>query len=175
MSVFVCFGTQHNFKSWLIRKVTASPYSHAWVEYDSSMWSMRMVVHAQPTGIMIETAANVHKEYIIKKRYRFIHVGAERGLKRCKKYLGKPYDFKAVLTNGLLLVLYRLIPIKRFQDWLWSKTVKDHSKYSCTEFAALMMKNSGYVKARGLDEETVTPGELAAFCQSSAAFTEEKV
>ncbi|RLI84122.1 MAG: hypothetical protein DRP01_08415, partial [Archaeoglobales archaeon] len=55
MAIYLGFGNQDNLKSWLIQKVTKGKYSHSWIEYDSSTWGGRMIVHAQDNGIVIQT------------------------------------------------------------------------------------------------------------------------
>jgi len=124
-----------------------------------------MVIHAIDQGITIQTPETVYKNYEVKKRYKFDWIYAEEGLKKCREYIGKPYDFKSVILNGLLLLLYYMVPIKKFRDWLWTKTVKDHSKYSCSEFDVLMMQKAEYPPALTIDAELTTPVKLEDFCE----------
>lgn len=165
MAVYICFGSQPgNLKSWLIRKLTKGPYSHTWIEYDSDTWAARMVVHAQSSGIVVESPDTVYEEYTLMKRYQCTFSGADEGLRKCYSYIGKPYDYKVILTNMLLMILYYMVPIKKFRAWLWTRTVTNSNAYSCSELGTLLLKNSGYMAAQGLDPELVTPTELENFC-----------
>jgi len=177
MAVYLCFGSQpYNLKSWLIRKLTRGPYSHTWIEYDSDTWGAKMVVHAQPSGIVVEAPETVYEEYTLMKRYQCTFSGAEEGLRKCYGYIGKPYDYKVILTHMFLLILYYMVPIKKFRDWLWTKTVTNSSAYSCSELGALLLLNSGYFPAQDMDPELVTPTDLSQFCSERPLdFLPEKV
>lgn len=165
MEINVCFGTNKSFKSRLICWTTRSSLSHSWVEYDSHVWEGRWVAHATARGVIKEIQPNVRKRYPTHRIYR-CKADLKKGLRAVRTYVGTAdYDF-GVIWNGVLLLLHR---VTRWQ-WLYNIAARNTAKLTCSEFVALILKESGLPEMDEIDPELTTTGELETLVSKSSAF-----
>jgi len=163
--ISIGFGTNRKWTSCLIRWATGSEYSHVWVEYESSVWGGTWVAHAGPKGVVKETQENVYKKYPKHRIYDFSG-DLTKGLHAVKGDVGADYDYRSVIWNGLLLVLYTATR----WNYLHSLVTRNTSKLSCSEFVAKILKECGVEGTETFDPELTTPGDLERFCAHSDHF-----
>ena len=162
----IVFGTNDKLTSRLIRWVTKSPWSHVWIEYKSQTWGGHwMAIHSSAKGVVIEPCENVRKRYPKCKTYE-CRADIGNGLLAIRHYLGADYDYKAVLWNGFLLLVYTFCPVRELFDIV----ERNNARFSCSELASIILKQAKIRGAHGLDPELMTPGMLERFCSSNDLF-----
>jgi hypothetical protein len=165
MALYVCFGTSHDFKSWLICKITDSKVSHSWIEYPSHVWGGQWVAHSTSRGVIKEIQESVRERYPVHEIYE-CKADLKKGLDSVRKYVGTAdYDF-GVLWNGVLLLVYKLIKWK----WLYHLVIRNTAKLTCSEFVALILKNAELPGTEEIDPELTTTGQLKAIVTASDDF-----
>lgn len=161
-NVYVCFGRWDNLISRLIRWATKGEWSHCWIEYDSKRWGARMAVHSDRKGVIVEPMTNFIERrgqplakaiYKVSNREIDGHKpDLDLGFMRSRHYLGKDYGYFAVISNLIILTLWRA-------GWKSLEGVQDVGKYVCSEFCALFIKNSEI--PTNLDPELTWPSKLS--------------
>lgn len=162
--ICIGFGTNEKWTSKLIRWATGSEWSHAWLEYPSSVLGGRWAVHSGAQGVVLVPLERVERAYTKRKIYE---CGAPLGpgLDWARKFIGVSYDF-GVIWNGLLLVLHRATG----WEWLHRMVVRNAVKMSCSEFVAGILKASGVAGTEDVDIELTPPGDLERLCYNSDDF-----
>lgn len=158
----VCFGTNDKFHSKLIRKITESKWSHAWLEFECK--GELLALQSGFGGVEIYPAKKIRKEYPKHIIYRN-EFDPSNGFKWGFNHLGYGYDY-GVIVNAIILILFKLTKWK----WLWKILLKNASKFSCSEFACLFLQKC---EIQGLDKyeaEFTTPFDLSEFCEKSKDF-----
>lgn len=152
--VYICFGRWATLKSWLIRWVTRSEWSHVWIEYSSDRWQSRMVVHSDLKGVIVEPVSNFYERRSRPSASAIYKVSKGRtdlGFLESKRYLGKDYGYIAVIINIFLLLLWRA-------GFKGLEGVRDVGRYICSEFCTLFIKHCQI--PCDLDPEHTWPGKL---------------
>lgn len=156
--VFVVgFGTNQEPMSKLVRNITGSPWSHSWIEYSSLSFGGLWAVHAQKTGVIKERIFDVWRKYPTRKRFEIKH-DIREGIKIALAAVGKPYDFRSVFINSIILYWWRMT------GKLVADPVRDATLYSCSELVTVALIESEFPGANTLDPELTTPGMLFEFC-----------
>jgi len=152
------FSRSNNFTGWLIRKALGGRWNHVWIGYTDPIWGGQWVTHAISDGVTIQKAELLKENYDESECFQVIGLDMRQGMRETRDYVNKPYDFKAVILNGLLLLLYRLTKIE------WFNPIIDHNKASCSEFATLILQRANFKPVQGKEAELVPPdGERGLF------------
>jgi hypothetical protein len=174
--------TKGSFLSWLIRKFTRGKYSHSWISYPSDLWGGYWMAHSDEKGVRKIPAV----PYLSNEKIRYAQWRCKfdlgPALKKCRNYVGKKYDFKALLIG---------FPLKFLVYWLSGKTImnptQDKSKMTCSEFVAIILQAVTFTKEQSEDfgvnhtgslpdvdqwnAESITPKELDDyFCKYPELF-----
>jgi len=148
--VRLCFGREDNLRSKLIRWSTAGLWSHVWFELE--LFNQRWVLHSAVGGVCLVPPSRL-PAYTATAVVE-LPVAVSELLVAARARMGAGYDF-GVIPNGLLLVAFRLTGIR------WFDPVRNGNRFSCSEFAALVLQQAGMDKLSHLDPELTTPGMLA--------------
>lgn len=101
MQAFIGFSTPNYFNpvSWLIRKITKSEVSHAWVVFTSEMDDCEMVREAHELGFRQITFEHFKKHNNVVQLIP-LDVDATPGLRMLGQHLGEAYDYPGLLGMG---------------------------------------------------------------------------
>jgi len=162
--ILVGVGTNKKWHSRLVRRVTDSWASHAWLEIvePDSAW----VIHAQPEGVVRQHLGKVLRAYPTYRRYllRCSPGDMRRAELSALSYVGRPYDW-GVIRNALRLLWWKrtgsVIPPQR-RPW----------QLHCTEFVCLVLRELDIPDTSVLDPEATTPGKLAEWLTDHPDFKE---
>ena len=149
--VVIGFSRSNNFTGWLIRKATGGRYNHVWIGYDEPVWSGRWVTHAIDEGVIPQRAEMLLKKYDESVCFKVDGIDITDGMKKCRDYVNRKYDYKAVILNGLLLLLYRMTGVE------WFNPIINQNRISCSEFIALVLQASNYKPVMGKLAELYPP------------------
>jgi hypothetical protein len=150
--IVIGFSRSNNFTGWLIRKATGGRWNHAWIGYTDPIWGGQWVTHAISEGVSVQRAELVKESYDESVCFQVIGgIDVAQGMRETRDYVNKPYDFRAVILNGLLLLLYRLTGVE------WFNPIIDHNKASCSEFVALILQRANFTAVQGKDAEEFPP------------------
>jgi len=146
--IVIGFSRARNFKSWLIQAVTGGRWSHTWIGYTDREWGGQWVAHAIDKGVTIQRAELIKEHYDESECFQVLGgVDIDQGMRETRDYINRPYDFKAVMWNGLLLLLYRLTGVE------WFNPIVEHNKVSCSEFVGLVLQRSNFKPVQGREAE----------------------
>lgn len=162
--ICVGFGTNDKWTSRLIRWATRSEWSHAWIEYPSSILGGRWAVHAGPNGVVPVPIEQVEEAYPKRKLYE-CSVNLDLGFQWARNRIGAKYDY-GVIWNGIILVLHRVTG----WEWLNEVVTRNAVRMSCSEFVAGILKASGVDGTADMDIELTPPGDLERLCHDSGDF-----
>jgi hypothetical protein len=156
--VVVGFSRSNNFLGWLIRKATGGNWNHAWIGYKDPIWGGQWVTHAISDGVIPQRAELLNKNYDKSTCFEVVDLDMVSAMRKTRDYVNKKYDFKAVILNGLLLVLYKLTAVE------WFNPIIDHNKVSCSEFVALILQHAGFAPVMHKNAEMFPPdGAMGLF------------
>lgn len=162
--ICIGFSRGRSVRSKLIRWATGTEWSHVWIEYPSHVWGGRWVAHSAENGVVKVPAEPYLASCETVKRFE-AQVDLTKGLRACREFVGRDYDYK-VIWNALLLVVHRWTSWK----WLLGLASRDISRMTCSEFVATILKKAGLPEARGMEPEFITPGDLFKLCETSDKF-----
>lgn len=161
MKAIIGFSRDNSFKSKLIRWVTRSPVSHAFICYDSPIWGPNVIVHATARGIVVEPYERAMKGQTV-KLFELEH-DMSSGFAAVREYLTAGYDFRSVIWNGILYVLFWLTGAR----FLWKLIARNAARVSCSEFGVLWLQGAEFPESKELDAELTHPGMLLEFATES--------
>jgi hypothetical protein len=121
-----------------------------------------MAFHAVETGVVVEPFAHARSRYKNFKIYETIK-DYDNFEEITKKYVGKKYDFKCTIWNGILLVLFGLFRL----EFLYSLAIRDKSRFSCADLTSFIFKDLEFKGSEYLDPDLVYPGLLEHYCSMS--------
>ena len=155
--VRIGFSTTNAVLSRLIRRVTGSSVSHAFLVYRDADFDRVMVMEAVGAGFRIVPLDKFEKHNrmvaIVTPRHPI-----DEGLKAAVEWLGEAYDSGGLVGMGLLLAVRALrLRVRRGRNVLANRRT-----LFCSEAVARACRASGYPGFR-LDPETTTPQDLFAF------------
>lgn len=143
-----------------IRWFTGSPWAHCWIEYPSHTWGSRWIAHATERGILKELAQPKLDHWRTVARYEVVP-DITRGLEACRGYVGKPYDFMAIVGHAIRIVAH----------WATGKLFfnpsRNAARLTCSEFVARILQEAEVRGTEGWDPESVAPGDIEELCSTS--------
>ena len=150
-SITIGFSTTDKLISKIIRWITGSKISHAWIGYYDETLGQRMVLQAEAWGYETRPWTRWIKqnkwvaEFIVPGRDK-----AKLALQNIATFLGVKYDYGAAFLLG-------------FRRWFgrWIKLpYRNPGKLMCTEAVVKFLKIGGYPVADDLDLELTEPDVL---------------
>jgi hypothetical protein len=158
--VFVGFSTPRRWNplSWLIRVLTRSRVSHAWLLVDDPAFQLRLVLEAHSNGFRLVTLARFALDNRVVALVQPAHP-LDRGLPEAGTWLGEEFD-----TIGLVgmawVVLRRLFHLSPGKN-----PFRSARALFCSESVVRTLKAAGYPGAEGLGDEDETPEDVLDFLQ----------
>lgn len=158
-TIVIGFSRSRDFKGWLIRKAIGGFWNHTWIGYTDPVWGGKWVAHATNDGVVLQRAEELEKQYEASAGFKVIgDLDIFQAMQQTRDYIGLPYDYKAVILNGLLLLLYRLTGIQ------WFSPIVDNNRISCSEFVALILQRANFLPVQERVAELYSPdGERGLF------------
>jgi hypothetical protein len=151
----VGFSTSTHLVSTIIRAVTRSKVSHAWLVYYDQDFERDMVLEASAHGfrlVPLDVFARSNTVLAVHDLGRTLH----QGLRSLSAWLGSRYDGLGLM--GMAWVM--------FGKWLrcrWKNPFRSTNTMFCTEAIVRALQADGYPGAEALDPEGTTPAELLVF------------
>jgi hypothetical protein len=159
--ITIGFGTEDTLKGRLIRWATDSPWSHAWIEYDSEVFGGGWVIHSWVDGVVLVPREQVYQKYPRRRLLQVVGGDVRNGLFWARGRISAPYDF-GMIWNALLLVTYRAFG----WEWLRKLAMRNASRYTCSEFVGAFLRAAGILPS-STDVELLTPGDVLELCEKS--------
>lgn len=156
--VFVGFSTPRvwNPLSALIRAMTRSRTSHAWLLVEDPAFALRLVLEAHSSGFRLVSFTRFVKENRVVALVEPAHP-LEPGLPAAGAWLGEAFDVLGLF--GIFLALLR----RYWHQGPLRNPFPTPSALFCSESVIRTMKAAGYPGADALDPEGTTPAELLEF------------
>lgn len=153
----VGFSThEKNVMSRMIRWLTGSKASHAWLLVEDTFFGLEMVMEATETGFRLIPYDNFKAEgndivTVLEPPYAL-----DVGVQQAARWLGESYDF-AGLFGSVLVLLGRWLKRK------WRNPVASSKSMFCSEAVVRVMVAASYPGAEAFDPEGTTPQDLLDF------------
>ncbi len=162
--VFVGFSTPRlwNPLSALIRAMTHSRTSHAWLLVEDPAFKLRLVLEAHSSGFRLVSFARFVKENVVVALVEPSHP-VDPGLPAAGEWLGESFD-----VIGLFGIFLTLLG-RWFRQRPWRNPFPTPSALFCSEAVIRTLQAAGYPGSDALDPEGTTPAELLGFFQRDAA------
>lgn len=157
------FSTSKGIISWLIRKVTRSKVSHAWVTFRDETLNKTVVMHATRMGFHLEPWVMFVKHNDIKAQFTCT-LDLLPGAQYMADWLGTKYDFKSIVGFVWIWIA----------SWFKRKVknpVRDTSKMVCSEAMTILIQKACVTRSEKLDPESTTPEQLWDFIGGHEQFT----
>ena len=160
-SVIIGFSTPRGFNliSWLIRKVTGSRTSHAWLLVYDPVFKLRMVMEAHSTGMRLVPLTVFEKTNVVVAQAH-PRVDFSRALQNAGRWLGEKYDFTGLL--GMAWVL-----LGRWIRRKWRNPFNDSRALFCSEAVVQTLRSAEYPHIGELQADSTSPEDLLDFLQDS--------
>lgn len=158
--IAIGFSTaRRNPFSWIIRRLTGSKASHAWLLVDVAPFPDPMVFEATEVGVRLMP----YKAFA--RRYRIVALfepGAplDEGLVRAGRWLGERYDFPGLL--GMAVVL-----LGRWLGRKWKNPFNAGRALFCSELVTRVLRDARYPGAEALVPSRTSPQDLFDFLTRS--------
>lgn len=155
--ITIGFSTTKNYLSRLIRRVTASPCSHAFIVFTDSSLKMRMVMQAEAWGFEVRPLKRWIENNILVAEFKPVTTGGrlEKPLYKIAGYLGVKYDYENAFFSGLKSLLERW-----HKSRFTLKLARSPHKLMCSEAVTRFLAYAKFEAVKGLDPESTSPGEL---------------
>jgi len=160
--VFVGFSTPRRWNplSWLIRVLTRSRASHAWLLVDDPTFQLRLVLEAHSTGFRLVTLARFARDNRVVALVQPAHP-IDQGLPEAGTWLGEEFD-----TIGLVgmawVVLRRMFHLSPGKN-----PFRSARALFCSESVVRTLKAAGHPGAEALGDEDETPADVLEFLRST--------
>lgn len=146
-NITIGFSTTNGWRSRLIRWVTHSPCSHAWISFNDDTLGLRLVMQAETWGFEVRPWSRWTKENIRVAEFSPIGPPLEESLRWIATFLGSQYDYKAAFLSGI---------------WRWVRRgirsrFNDPGKLMCSEGLIRFLQHGQYNAVGGLDPELTPP------------------
>jgi hypothetical protein len=152
----VGFSTTDALLSRLVRRLSRSRVSHAFLVYRDVDFDREMVMEAVGAGFRLLPLDKFARHNSIVRIFTPRH-SLDEGLKAAVDWLGEGYDAPGLLGMGLLLVARSLRIRVKSRNFLARS-----SSLFCSEAVALACRTARYPGFR-FEPETTTPEDLFAF------------
>jgi hypothetical protein len=162
--VFVGFSTPRRWNplSALIRWMTRSRTSHAWLLVEDPAFQLRLVLEAHSSGFRLVSFTRFVKDNVVVALVEPAHP-VEPGLPAAGAWLGESFDVLGLF--GIFLTLLA----RWFRQRPWKNPFPSARSLFCSESVIRTLQAAGYPRAATLAPEETTPGELLAFFEADAA------
>jgi hypothetical protein len=160
--VFVGFSTPRRWNplSALIRAMTGSRTSHAWLLIEDPIFQLRLVLEAHSSGFRLVSFTRFVKDNKVTALVATAHPLGP-GLPVAGEWLGEGFD--VLVLFGIFLILVA----RWFSQRPWRNPFPTASALFCSESVVRTLKAARYPGAVALGDETTTPGELLAFLRAT--------
>lgn len=152
---FVGFSTPRRWNplSALIRAITRSRASHAWLLVEDPVFDLRLVLEAHSTGFRLVSFTRFVKANRV---VAIVRPGwpIDRGLPVAGEWLGESFDLLGLFGIFLTLVA------RWFRQRPWKNPFPTPSALFCSEAVVRALKAAGYPGSERLGDETTSPAEL---------------
>jgi hypothetical protein len=162
--VFVGFSTPRRWNplSALIRAMTRSRTSHAWLLVEDPAFGLRLVLEAHSAGFRLVSFTRFVKDNKVIALVEPAHP-LDPALPAAGEWLGDSFDLLGLFGIFLTLVA------RWFRQRPWRNPFPTPSALFCSEAVVRTMKEAGYPGSTQLDEEATSPADLLAFFERDAA------
>ena len=161
LSAFVGFSTPKRFNpvSWLVRKLTNSQCSHAWVQYYDDIFDKDMVMEAHELGFRCVPLDHFEGGNTIIKRVP-VDVDFTLGIRLLASKLGNTYDYGGLIGMGWV-ELSRWCR-RKFKWWHYKITNPLHwaNDDFCSATVVEALQASASRMAEDMVPDTISPQEL---------------
>lgn len=157
MKVRVCFGY---FKPWwgivskIIRKVEGLPYSHSWLETDSSL-----VFEAVYPAVHVVSVSEHRKKYELVTFFEF-NVNSETFYKSAEEHIGKPFSMLQLVWVGLTY------SAKAIAKLLSRNKLNGRRSFICAEFCSIVLETCGIFKVKE-QHDSISNRDLLEMCKEA--------
>jgi hypothetical protein len=162
--VFVGFSTPRHWNplSALIRAMTHSRTSHAWLLVEDPAFRLRLVLEAHSSGFRLVSFTRFVKDNVVVALVEPSHP-VDPGLPDAGEWLGESFD-----VLGLFGIFVTLVG-RWFRQGPWRNPFPTASALFCSEAVIRTLRAAGYPGATALEPESTTPAELLAFFERDPA------
>ncbi len=159
--VFVGFSTPRRWNplSALIRAMTRSRTSHAWLLVEDPLFDLRLVLEAHSSGFRLVSFTRFVKENRVVAVVEPAHP-VEGGLPLAGEWLGESFDVLGLF--GIFLTLLA----RWVRQRPWRNPFPTPSALFCSEAVVRTLKAAHYPGSERLDDEATTPADLLEFFRS---------
>jgi hypothetical protein len=156
--MIIGLSTSNKITSRLIRWLTRSKVSHAYVRFEIA--GEPLVIHATQDGINCDYYNHFIRHSIVVEEYDLL-VDREKekmALAYAVKQLDHPYDFLSIA--GFVWVLINKTFGRKIKN-----PFRNRAAYNCSEFANHVLSRAG-LDTSGLDIETTSPEDISYFLKN---------
>ena len=159
--VLVGFSTPRRWNplSALIRAMTHSRTSHAWLLVEDPVFQLRLVLEAHSSGFRLISFTRFVKENVVVALVEPA-TPVERGLPAAGAWLGESFD-----VLGLLGIFLTLIA-RWFRQRPWRNPFPTPSALFCSEAVVRTLRAARYPGSDMLAAEATTPADLLTFLEA---------
>jgi hypothetical protein len=162
--VFVGFSTPRRWNplSALIRRMTGSRASHAWLLVEDPAFELRLVLEAHSSGFRLVSFTRFVKDNVVVALIEPAHP-IEPGLPAAGLWLGEAFDVVGLFGIFLTLVA------RWFRQRPWRNPFPTARALFCSEAVIRTLQAAGYPGAERLETEGTSPAALLAFLEADPA------
>lgn len=162
--VFVGFSTPRRWNplSALIRAMTRSRASHAWLLVEDPAFELRLVLEAHSSGFRLLPFARFVKDNVVVALVEPAHP-LKRGLPAAGAWLGESFDLLGLFGIFLTLVA------RWFRQRPWRNPFPTARALFCSEAVVRTLRAAGYPGSATLALEGTSPADLLAFFEADPA------
>jgi hypothetical protein len=162
--VFVGFSTPRRWNplSALIRAMTGSPASHAFLLVEDPLFELRLVLEAGSSGFRLVSFTRFVKDNKVVALVEPAHP-IEPGLPAAGEWLGESFDLRGLVGIFLTLVA------RWFRQRPWRNPLPTARALFCSEAVIRTLHAASYPGSAALRPEETTPAELLAFFEADPA------
>lgn len=159
--VLVGFSTPRRWNplSALIRAMTRSRTSHAWLLVEDPVFQLRLVLEAHSSGFRLVSFTRFVKENAV---VALVEPSApiDGGLPAAGRWLGESFDVLGLFGIFLTLVA------RWFRQRPWRNPFPTPSALFCSEAVVRTLRAAGYPGSERLRPEETTPADLLEFLEA---------
>lgn len=162
--VFVGFSTPRRWNplSALIRVMTRSRTSHAWLLVEDPAFRLRLVLEAHSSGFRLVSFTRFVKDNVVVALVEPAQP-LDGALPEAGEWLGDSFD-----VIGLFGIFLTLVA-RWFRQRPWRNPFPTPSALFCSEAVIRTLRAARYPGSDALDPESTTPAELLAFLERDPA------
>lgn len=153
--VRVVFTASKTFLGRWIRRLTQSKVSHAFLEYDSSLWGGRWAAEATISGVRKVPAAKARHHVVCQYRVRF---DPRPGLRMIAPLFGSAYDVTGILVFAWAIMLWRWFRVRM------RRFTRNTKSQLCSELVARFLIASQVTGTANWDPERTSPEQIRHLC-----------